>query len=297
MNEKTGNSKLKRAMGAIIAAVLLLIVLLNSIAVIPAGHTGVLVTMGRVSEAVLQEGVHIKMPFVQSIVKMDNRITKLEVTTEAFSKDLQTISSVLAVNYRIDKNMSYSIYKNIGSAYESVAVIPAVHEVLKAIVAQYTASELVSNRSEVSVKLDEMLNEKLMKTGISVETFNIIDWDFSPEYIAAVEQKQVAEQNLIKTRTEQEQAVVIAEAEAQKKLIAARADAEKLAIESEAKAKQITLEAEAQAKANKLLAESLSPALIQYEQIKKWDGVLPKVSTGNSSGTLIQLPQDLVAAE
>ena len=244
-----------------------------------------MVTLGKVSDQVLQEGIHFKIPFAQEIVQIDNRIVKLEVSTEAFSKDLQTVTTVLAVNYRISKNMSYSIYKEVGAAFEEVLVSPAVNEALKAVVAQYTASDLVASRSEVSVQLDTELNGKLNARGIYIEDLNIIDWDFSPEYIAAVEAKQVAEQTLIKTRTEQEQQIVIAEAEAQKQVIAANAEAESALIAAEAEAKRIKLEADAQAEANRILAESVTDALIQYQTIDKWNGQLPQVSMGEGGAT------------
>jgi regulator of protease activity HflC (stomatin/prohibitin superfamily) len=111
-----------------------------------------------------------------------------------------------------------------------------------------------------------------------VEDFNIIDWDFSPEYIAAVEAKQVAEQNLIKTRTEQEQQIVIAESEAQRQVIAANAQAESSLIAAEAQAKRIVMEAEAQAEANQKLAASLNENVIDYQKIQKWNGTLPYVT-------------------
>ena len=124
------------------AAIFVLVILLNSFTVVQAGHTGVVVTMGSVNEGVLQEGIHFKVPFVQNVVKIDNRIQKLEVNTEAFSKDLQSVKTVLAINYRVDTAKSYSIYKNIGADYENVLVVPAVNEVLKAITSQYTAEEM-----------------------------------------------------------------------------------------------------------------------------------------------------------
>lgn len=276
----------------VIIAILALSVVLGSVVVVPAGHTGVVMTLGRVSDIVLQEGMHFKIPFAQQVIFINNRIVKLEVDTQAFSKDLQTVSAKLAVNYRIDKGMSQTIYRNVGNAYESVLVVPAVHEVLKAVVAEYTASTLVADRSSVSVELDNNMKEKLADSGIVVEDFNIIDWDFSDEYIAAIEQKQVAEQNLIKTRTEQEQAVVIAEATAKQKVIAAQAAAEAAVIEAEAKAKQIAVEAEAQAEANRKLAESLNQTLIDYEKINKWDGKLPSVQTGGGALIGIDLPKE-----
>ena len=290
---KDGTTSVKKIVSTGIIVILLASVALGSFIVIPAGHSGVVVTMGSVSDIVLQEGLHFKIPFAQQVVLMDNRIVKLEVTTQAFSKDLQTVSAVLAVNYRVDKGMSYSIYKNIGGSYEAVLVIPAVNEVLKAVVSEYTASTLVANRSAVSVELDNNLKAKLQTSGIIVEDINVIDWDFSDEYIAAIEQKQVAEQNLIKTRTEQEQAVVIAEASAKQKVIAAQADADSAVIAAEARAKQITMEADAQAEANRKLSESLSNELINYETINKWDGKLPEVQTGSGGALIgIDLPKE-----
>ncbi len=279
---RTKNGKLSaiKLISFIFIVIIALSVVFGSFTVIPAGHTGVVVTLGKVSDTVLQEGMHFKIPFVQQIVQIDNRVVKLEVSTEAFSRDLQTVSTVLAVNYRISTSQSYSIYKNVGPGFEDVLVRPAVNEVLKAVVAQYTASELVSTRSEVSIKLDEDLNGKLNPNGIFVEDINIIDWDFSEEYIAAIEQKQVAEQNLIKTRTEQEQQVVIAEAGAKQKVIAAEAEAESALIAAEAEAQRITLEAQAQADANRLLSESLTALLIEYQSIQRWDGKLPLITGG-----------------
>ncbi|MCE5234932.1 MAG: SPFH domain-containing protein [Clostridiaceae bacterium] len=275
---KDGTYSIGRLLVAVIAIIFILSVALGSFTVIPAGHTGVVVTFGSVSENVLQEGIHLKIPFAQNVEQIDNRIVKLQVSTEAFSKDLQTISTVLAVNYRISKSMSYSIYKEVGGGFEDVIVIPAVNEVLKAVVAKYTASDLVANRSTVSAELDAQLDEMLNKRGIFVEDFNIIDWDFSPEYIVAVEAKQVAEQNLIKTRTEQEQQTVIAQAEAERQVIAANARAQSALIAAEAEAKRIVMEAEAQAEANRKLAESLDESVIEYQKIQKWDGKLPYVT-------------------
>ncbi len=289
--DKNGQFSKGRLIATLIVLALVLAIGLSSFAVVPAGHTGVVVTMGRVSDNVLQEGVHFKLPFVQEIVQIDNRIVKLEVSTEAFSKDLQTVTTVLAVNYRISKNMSYSIYKEVGADFEAVLVSPAVNEALKAVVARYTASDLVASRSDVSVQLDNNLNEKLNVRGIYIEDLNIIDWDFSPEYIAAVEAKQVAEQNLIKTRTEQEQQIVIAEAEAQKKVIAAQADSDSAIIAANAEAERIRIEAKATAEGNRMIAESLSDEVLRYQTLTKWDGVLPRVSlAGGGADVLIDVP-------
>ena len=276
--DKAGNFSPFRLVGLILVVVFAVIFLSSSFVVIPAGHTGVALTFGKVEDNVLQEGLHFKVPFVQKIVVVDNRIVKLDVNTEAFSKDLQTITTVVAVNYHVGKESSQTVYKNVGMGFEDVLITPAINEVLKAVTAKYTAVELVSSRAEVSMLLDEGLNEKLNNYGIFINELNIINWDFSEEYINAVEAKQVAEQNLIKTRTEQEQALVIANTEAQKRVIAA-----------EAEANEIKVLAEANAESNRILTESISELLIKYQTVAKWDGKLPTVMAG-SDNMLIDVP-------
>ena len=276
--DKAGNFSPLKVVGLVLVVMLLVIFLSSSFVVIPAGHTGVALTFGKVEDVVLQEGLHFKVPFVQKIVVVDNRIVKLDVNTEAFSKDLQTITTVVAVNYHVGKESSQTVYKNVGMGFEEVLITPAVNEVLKAVTAKYTAVELVSSRAEVSMLLDDGLNEKLNNYGIFINELNIINWDFSEEYINAVEAKQVAEQNLIKTRTEQEQALVIANTEAQKRVIAA-----------EAEANEIKVLAEANAESNRILTESISELLIRYQTVAKWDGKLPTVMAG-SDNMLIDIP-------
>ncbi len=281
--DRAGNFSPAKLVLSVLVVVLAIIVLSSCFVVIPAGHTGVALTFGKVEDTVLQEGLHVKIPFIQKIVVVDNRIVKLDVNTEAFSKDLQTINTVVAVNYHVGKESSQNLYKTVGMGFEEVLISPAVNEVLKAVTAKYTAVELVSSRAEVSMLLDDGLNDKLNGYGIFINELNIINWDFSEEYINAVEAKQVAEQNLIKTRTEQEQALVIANTEAQKRVIAA-----------EAEANEIKVLAEANAESNRIITESISELLIKYQTVSKWDGKLPSVMSG-SDNMLIDIP--LTAAQ
>ena len=247
--------------------VLVLIVGFNCFTIVKAGHTGVVVTLGKVNENVLQEGMHFKIPFVQQIIMIDNRITKLEVETEAFSKDLQTVSTTLAINYRVDTSKSYSIYKNIGKDYETVLVTPAVNEVLKATTALYTAEESVTNRSLISEGLVKGLNEKLNEIGLYVTDVNIVNYDFSEAYINAIEEKQVAQQKLLKAETEKQTIITNAEAEAE----------------------ALKIKAQAEAEANATIADSITDALVDYNKIEKWDGSLPHVTGGS---TIVDLTDD-----
>lgn len=250
----------------IVAIVLVSIVILaNCFTIVDAGHTGVVVTLGKVNEGVLQEGIHFKAPFVQRIVKIDNRIVKLEVDTEAFSKDLQTVTTTIAINYRVDTDKSYSIYKNIGANYEGVLVTPAVNEVLKAITAKYTAEESVTNRTLISEGLIVGLNEKLNNIGLYITDVNIINFDFSEAFIDAIEEKQVAEQKLLKAETEKQTAITNAEAQAQ----------------------TIKIKADAEAEANNKIKESLNDDIIRSKFYDKWDGKLPEAMGSDSIITSI----------
>ena len=259
---KNRSPKRSHKKGIILTAVRLIavITLLNCFTIVEAGHTGVVVTMGKVKEGVLQEGIHAKAPFVQQVVKIDNRIQKLEVQTEAFSKDLQSVETVLAINYRVDPAKSYSIYKNIGANYESVLVVPAVNEVLKAITATYTAEQSVTNRILISEGLVTGLNEKLNAIGLYITDVNIIDFDFSDAFITAIEEKQVAQQKLLKAETEKQTAITNAQAEAE----------------------ATKIRAEGEAAANKTITESLTQEIIENKKIEKWNGELPRVTGGGN---------------
>ena len=267
----------------LILAVVVLAFASSCFTVVSAGHTGVVSTFGKVSENVLQEGFHMKLPW-QRVTKMDNRIVKLEVATEAFSSDLQTVNVNLAVNYRVDTSKSYSIVKNVGTNYESVLMTPAVNEVMKSIMAQYTAEQSITNRNMISAALLEELNEKLDDSGIFVSDINIIDFDFSDVYVAAIEAKQVAEQEKLRAKIEQDQLTMEKEAEAARRVIDAEAAAEVARIEAEAAA----YAGEKEAMANEKIAASITQPLIDYYKIQQWDGKLPTVT---GADTIIRMEE------
>ncbi len=254
-----------------VALLLLLILAFSCFVIVPAGHTGVVVTLGKVSDRILSEGFHIKAPIVQQVEKVSNKIQVQEVESAAVSRDLQAVRSIIAVNYRVSLDASAKLFKNIGRDYQTVILLPNVQESMKSATAKYTAEELITKRAQVGEEVKTTLENKVSEYGIFIEKFNIVNFDFSADFNAAIEAKQVAEQNLLKTKTEQQQAIVIAEAEAKKQIIAA-----------EAEAKAITAKAQAQADANNLLTKSLSQVLVEYQKIQKWDGKMPAVTGGNA---------------
>lgn len=261
----------KKIIAVVAIAIIAIVIIASSVTVVPAGKTGVVLTMGKVSSRIMKEGLNFKAPFVQNVKIINNKIQVIEIEANAVSKDLQTVKSIIAVNYRVGFESSASIYKNIGADYQTIILLPAVKESVKAVTAKYTAEQLITKRNQVGDEIKDALESKVNEYGIIIEKFNIVNFDFSEEFNAAIEAKQVAEQNLIKTQTEQQQEIVIAQAEAKKKVIAANAEAE--ATEKKAKA---------QANANNMLTKSLSDRLIEYQKIQKWNGELPKATGGNS---------------
>ena len=294
---KTSFKVIRRLAALAIAVFLALIVLPNCFATVPVGSTGIMLTMGKVEDTALPEGMHFKIPFVQRIVSMDNRVKKLELSTEAFSKDIQTVSATLAVNYRLQTEKTFEIYKTTGTAYEDNLIVPATHEVLKSVCAQYTAEELISKRAESSDKMRDELDAKLSQIGISITDFNIIDFDFSDEFISAVESKQVAEQLKKKAATENETAIAQAEREKQVSIKQSEAEAERVRIAAEAQAQSTLIAAQEEADAVKLAADAEAYRL---EQIGKqltdktilntladnWNGELPGVIGAGAAGIL-----------
>ncbi len=240
---------------AVIAAcaILVVAVAISCFTVVSAGHTGVVLTFGAVEDTVLEEGLHFKIPFIQRVVQMNNRTQKIETDGSSSSKDLQIISYVVAVNYHVNNDSSAALYQNVGTDYGSVVIVPAIQESIKAVTAQYTAEELITKRQTVGEQIKEALSEKINQYGITVEIFNIVDFDFSEEFNAAVEAKQTAQQNALKA----EQDLARIEVEAKQKITQAEAEAESIKLIQDA------------------LAES--PDYVDYIKWSKWNGELPTV--------------------
>ncbi|MCI8497248.1 MAG: prohibitin family protein [Clostridiales bacterium] len=245
--------KIAKIVTGVVVGLLVLFVLFNCFVTVPAGHTGVVMQFGAVSDTVLEEGLHIKVPFVTQVVNVDNRVLKTEVSSTSASKDLQTISSTISLNYRVDRRNSAELYKNVGTRFEDVIVNPAIQECVKAVAAQFTAEELITQRQQVGDQMKGLLEEKIAPFGLSIEVFNIINFDFSEEFNAAIEAKQTAQQNALK----------------------AEQDLQRIRVEAEQKIEQ----ARAEAESYKLKNQEITKETLAMEWINKWNGELPKVSS------------------
>lgn len=240
---------------AVILFVLLVVPFLKIWAIVDAGQVGVVTRFGAVNR-VVNPGIVFKIPLVESIVHMETRTQKDQTDASAASKDLQEVKSTIALNYHLDAAKAVEVYQNLGEDYRGRIIDPGIQEAFKATVAQFTAEEIIVKRAEVKqVALDELKN-RLAHQNIIVDDFNIVNFDFSAEFNAAIEQKQVAQQNV---------------------------ETEKRKLESiQVQAEQAKAQAKGQADAQKALKDTgaLSPEYLQYLAINKWNGILPTVTGG-----------------
>ena len=248
---------IKKIVISVVIALAVLVVGAGSLHAVPAGHTGVVTRFGAVDDTVLSEGLHVVIPFVTRVVDMNNQVTKAEVVSASASKDLQTVNSTVALNYRIESLSAASVYQNIGVNYENVVVIPAIQEAVKSVMAQYTAEELITLRQTVGAEIQEEISSKLTPYGFSTQSVNIVDFQFSEEFNAAIEAKQTAQQNALKA--EQDLARVKVEAE------------------------QKIAEAQAEAESYRLKSQEITDQMLKMEFIDKWDGKLPAVVSDGQS--------------
>lgn len=237
----------KKASILAVIAIIVVVTILNSFQTIESGEVGLKVRFGKIVNTSLKEGLNLKIPYIEQIQKVNIKVQKSEITVESSTKDMQTIDTTIAVNYRVDSDKASNLYRTVGNTYEITVLEPATKESIKSAIAKYNAEEITTKRSEVSKNCLEALQSKVEKYGIIVEDFNLTDFAFSSEYTKAIEEKQVAEQKLQKTK-----------------------------LEAEAK----IIEAEATKKSNDLLKQSLTDELIAKEFIEKWDGKLPTTYAG-----------------
>jgi len=243
--------KIAKKATTIAIPLIIIILLFLSFGTIGAGKRGVLLQFGAVKDKVFNEGLYVKIPFIQRVQKMDVRIQKKQVDASAASKDLQIVTSTIAINYHLNPATVNRMWQSVGKDYEQRIISPAVQEVVKASSALYKAEELVTKRELVKENIKSNILERLATHNIIVDEFNIISFDFSAAFNQAIEAKVTAEQLKLK----------------------ADRDLERIKIEKE---QQIT-QAQGRAEAIRIEASALSinRDVVQLRWIEKWNGVVP----------------------
>ncbi len=243
-------NKLIAIFGVMVVGVLLFLVL-NPFAYVPVGHRGIATRMGAITGQIRGEGLHFKTPLFEGNKNLEVRVQKKEVEASAASKDLQSVSSKIAVNFAVSPDKVIDLFRGVGDDYDDRIVAPAIQESVKSVTARFTAEELITKRGEVSDAILAELKTRLDPYGLPVTDLNIVDFDFSESFNSAIEAKVTAEQNALAARNRLEQIKY----EAEQAIALAKGKAEAQRIEGEA------------LRAN--------PEVLQLRAIEKWMGQVP----------------------
>lgn len=231
------------------------------------GHRGVKTTFGEVDEKMgsIAEGLYFYNPFSSSIIELDTRTQVWEGVANTYTRDIQQADIKFVINYSLERDHAHTVFKEVGREWGSKLLPQAVEGILKQVIGQYDATDLIANRAKATQQVKEAIAVALKPQHIIIEQFQMPNIQYQKNYEASVEQKQVAVQKAIeeKNRTLQIQE------QARQRVATAQAEAESMRI-----------------RANALVQ---NPKLVDYEAVQKWDGHLPTTIMGGGTVPFIKM--------
>lgn len=254
-----------------IVSVLVIAFVFMSFETISAGQRGVVLKWGGYDRTI-GEGFYVVNPISEDVIVMNVRVTKFEAVAGAASKDLQVVTSEVALNYHPDPAKVGVLYQEIGRDYQDQVVLPALQESVKAGTALFTAEELISKRAAVKEEIRKNLVLRLEKFHLIVDDFSIVNFNFSPEFERAIEAKVTAEQNALAEKNNLEKVKF----QSQQSIEKAKAEAESTRLQSSALQQ-----------GNEVIELRKVEALL--EMAKKWDGKLPVNIYGSAPLPILNL--------
>jgi regulator of protease activity HflC (stomatin/prohibitin superfamily) len=255
-----------RTIGLIVALLILVIILWGTFVIVPAGSRGVVLWWGSVEKRIMDEGLNFKVPMAETVIKVDVRVQPHPFREiDASSKEYQIVKMTGMMNFHIDPAFVHDLYQKVGLDFADKVSDPAFNDFVKEVVPTYPIGEILPKREEIRQTAMKKLGNNLSRYHILVDDIYFANIRFSPEYEKAIEAKQVAQQQV----ETQKQVLAQREVEAQQKVATAKGDAE-----------AILVVAQEQAKANEVLSHSLTPILVSYKSIERWNGIVPQVSGG-----------------
>jgi len=253
-----------RSIGLLILLIIIIIILWGTFVIIPAGNRGVVLWWGSVESRIMGEGLNFKVPIAERVLKVDVRVQPHPFKEiDAASKEYQMVKLTGMMNFHIDPAYVNDLYQKVGLDFAPKVIDPAFNDFVKEVVPIYQITEILPKREEIRKRAMGKLGDNLARYHIIVDDIYFANIRFSPEYERAVEAKQVAQQQV----ETQRQVLAQREIEAQQKVATAKGEAE-----------SIQVVAQGQARANDALSRSISPILVQYKGVEKWNGILPQVS-------------------
>lgn len=229
------------------------------------GSRGVVLRLQNPTGEIKEQGFYWKTPFLEDVIDMPVQILKEEAEATAASKDLQDVTTKIALNYHLDPLRVGNIYQEVRKDYTIRIIQPAIQEAVKSATAKYTAEELITKRSEVRDAIVANIREKITPRGMLVDEVNIINFAFSGSFNAAIEKKVTAEQEALASKNQLEKVKY----DAQQSIERAKGEAESIRIQSQALTEQ--------------------PQYLEKLAIEKWSGILPQYITDGTSMPFINV--------
>ena len=241
-----------------VAVVFAFIVIFDSFYTVKSTERGVLSTFGKIHDNVVEDGLHVKAPFIQHVKKVNVQQKKFDGKENSYTRDVQTSEVEYTINYDLVRENVSKLMKNVGDDYHNRIVVPFIRSTMKESFGNFAATEIVENRDDVRREIETHLQQILDANYFTNIQFQLVDIDFDDDFEKAIKDKQVAEQAALKAKN--------------------------VTIQVEEKAKQTKIAAEAEAEAMRIKANALerNPKLVEYEAVQKWNGELPHYMLGNS---------------
>jgi prohibitin 2 len=283
-------SSVRIVVPVIIGFIMVIVVLAASVKIVEAGHRGVLLNFGAVdTSAALNEGIHFVVPFRDNIVQLEVRTQKTVENAASASRDLQDVSTQVALNYHVDPNTAQILFQQLGFDYASRVIAPAIQESVKQVTARFNAENLITNRETVKSEIENQIKQRLAAYNVEVETISITEFQFSEQFRRAVESKVEAEQRALQATNDLRRI----EIEAQQAKARAVGEQQANIAQAEGVRQANVLKAQGESEAIKIIDVQLreNPRYLEWLKTQRWDGVLPLVTGGGEGATpFIEIP-------
>jgi prohibitin 2 len=213
---------------------------------------------------------------------MEVRTQKIVESATSASKDLQDVSTQVALNYHINPDRAQVVYRQLGYDYANRVIVPAIQESVKQVTARFNAEELITNRETVKNQIEEQVRARLAPYNVIVDALSITEFAFSQQFTSAVEAKVEAQQRALQAQNELRRIQI----EAQQNEAQAIGEQKANIARAEGIKQSNVLQAEGEAQAITIIDEQLknNPTYLEWLKATKWDGKLPLVTGGTGNG-------------
>lgn len=252
-------------MRVFLQVVLMIVTVSCGFEVVDTGHRGIETRFGEVVGKSLPEGLHFYNPFTSDITELDVRLNRSEVVLQTYTKDVQQAALKAVTTYSLNKDAAHIVFQEYGVDYAEKILPQAIEGSAKAVIGNWDAVDLISNREKARSLIEVNLTESVKNKHILISKFEITNIDYNDTFEVAVENKVTAIQRAI---------------EAKNKTVQIQEEANQKVIEAKAQAESMTIRAQ---------ALTSNKNLIEYEAVQKWDGKLPTMMLGGEATPFINL--------